>query len=403
MSFPRRGDGKLTLEFDQPIKWDLADAKAAMPPTLRSIDTDVEDDSDRRHVFAFNGTPKVRTFREDRSIVVDVEPCDAKPKPKHGDVRAEQRPKPAPAAAAAVPAIAPPETVPAKEAAAEPPPKAAAAPAPPPRRSWPPKPPRRDAAGDAKSGAEGGRGPPRRQPPSRPPPNAKRPAPNPNAPVVVDAAPVRRRACAPNSRSRSPTPAAVFQPRRHAVAGVRQRRQDRSRRARRRQQPRRSAAPRSTRGADGEAIVRIKLERPRLVSLRGRRPGLGRRPSATPSRCRASRSPSPATSSAKTAPASSSRSTSPRKLHRLTDRDVGDRLLVVTALGPARGFLKGAEFRRVARAAVDPGRGAAAARRRRHAGACRRQDHRSRRPSGLSLSPTRDRPTAQLRQQFRAA
>ena len=34
----------------------------------------------------------------------------------------------------------------------------------------------------------------------------------------------------------------------------------------------------------------------------------------------------------------------PRQLHRLTDPDVGDTLLVVTALGPARGFLKAQDF-----------------------------------------------------------
>src|SRR4029079_9448249 len=34
----------------------------------------------------------------------------------------------------------------------------------------------------------------------------------------------------------------------------------------------------------------------------------------------------------------------PRKLHRITDQQVGDQLLVVTALGPARGFLKEQDF-----------------------------------------------------------
>ena len=34
----------------------------------------------------------------------------------------------------------------------------------------------------------------------------------------------------------------------------------------------------------------------------------------------------------------------PRKLHRISDPDVGDTLLVVTALGPARGFLKAQDF-----------------------------------------------------------
>ena len=80
----RTRDGKLTLDFDQPIKWDLADAKAALPPTLQSIDADVEDDS-TSVTFAFNGAPQVRTFREDRSIVVDVDHDGGKPKQAAGE------------------------------------------------------------------------------------------------------------------------------------------------------------------------------------------------------------------------------------------------------------------------------------------------------------------------------
>ena len=34
----------------------------------------------------------------------------------------------------------------------------------------------------------------------------------------------------------------------------------------------------------------------------------------------------------------------PRKIHYLTDPEVGDRLVVVTGLAPARGFLKGQNF-----------------------------------------------------------
>src|ERR1700690_1540492 len=113
---PESSEGNLTLEFDQPIKWDLAEARAAMPPTLRSIDADVEDDSVAVS-FSFNGAPQVRTFREERSIVVDVGHDGSKPKsmPK---TAAEEGAMPKQAAAA--PAIEPPETVPAKDAAAEP-------------------------------------------------------------------------------------------------------------------------------------------------------------------------------------------------------------------------------------------------------------------------------------------
>ena len=110
---PERADGKLTLDFDQPIKWDLADAQAAPPPTLKSIDADVEDDS-TSVTFAFNGAPQVRTFREDRSIVVDVEHDGGKPKQAAGEgAKPEQEPKQATA-----PAIEPPETVPTKDVAA---------------------------------------------------------------------------------------------------------------------------------------------------------------------------------------------------------------------------------------------------------------------------------------------
>ncbi len=47
---PENADGKLTLDFDQAIKWDLADAKAGLPPTLKSIESDIADDFDDGHV-----------------------------------------------------------------------------------------------------------------------------------------------------------------------------------------------------------------------------------------------------------------------------------------------------------------------------------------------------------------
>ena len=99
-----------------------------------------------------------------------------------------------------------------------------------------------------------------------------------------------------------------------------------------------------TRGTDGAAIVRIKLERPRLVSLQADGPGwivtIGDTVTTRDPAARAS----PATSSAKTAPASSFRSTTRAKSTSSPIPTVGDRLLVVTALGPARGFLKAQDF-----------------------------------------------------------
>jgi tetratricopeptide (TPR) repeat protein len=98
-----------------------------------------------------------------------------------------------------------------------------------------------------------------------------------------------------------------------------------------------------TRGTESEAIVRIRLERPRLASLDTDGPawvlniadtvimptkplgvvrsivGKGRASIAVPF-------------------------DGAQKVHRLVDPDIGDKLLVITALGPARGFLKAQEF-----------------------------------------------------------
>ena len=70
-AMPERGDGKLTINFDQQIKWYLADAKATLPSTLESIEAETDFGS-AAVIFTMNGAPDVRTFREDGSIVVDV-------------------------------------------------------------------------------------------------------------------------------------------------------------------------------------------------------------------------------------------------------------------------------------------------------------------------------------------
>jgi len=127
---PDRHDDQLTLNFDQPIKWDLADVVATLPPTLKSVDANVDYESVAVN-FVLNGTPKVRTFREARSIAVDIGLDGAKPKQAAA----------AGAAAAKTPAIASPATVPAKDNA--PPPQSAdqakRATAPPPTHMPPPK------------------------------------------------------------------------------------------------------------------------------------------------------------------------------------------------------------------------------------------------------------------------
>ncbi len=97
------------------------------------------------------------------------------------------------------------------------------------------------------------------------------------------------------------------------------------------------------RGADGEAIVRIKLERPRLVSLEPDGPGwivtIGDTVTVPSRPLVIARNIVGKNRASIAIPFDN-----PRQIHRLADRDIGDRLLVITALGPARGFLKGQDF-----------------------------------------------------------
>ncbi len=78
----------LTLNFNRAIKRDMADAVAALPPTLKSIDAMGDFDSSAV-TFTFNGSPEVRNIREDRSISVDVGLAGATP-----TVKPAPKPKP---------------------------------------------------------------------------------------------------------------------------------------------------------------------------------------------------------------------------------------------------------------------------------------------------------------------
>ncbi len=49
---PERSDEALTLTFDQPIKWDLGEAKVSLPPTLQSIESVLDYDSDQDQLHA---------------------------------------------------------------------------------------------------------------------------------------------------------------------------------------------------------------------------------------------------------------------------------------------------------------------------------------------------------------
>ena len=66
-----RAKERLTLTFDAPIPFDLADAEAAMPAAVAAINTEVEPDSALVR-FSFLAKVDVRTFRDGNAYVVDI-------------------------------------------------------------------------------------------------------------------------------------------------------------------------------------------------------------------------------------------------------------------------------------------------------------------------------------------
>lgn len=139
---PELSDGKFKVHFNKPAKWDLADVAATLPSTVKSVKPEAEFDS-IGVIYTLNGMPETRSFREEKSFVVDIGlGPDADPQALTRLV---------PGIAATAVQIAPPETVPAKEASREevPPPlkdmpplkdaprQETAEPAPPPARPMP--------------------------------------------------------------------------------------------------------------------------------------------------------------------------------------------------------------------------------------------------------------------------
>lgn len=326
-----RDKDKIALVFDAPLKFDLAEAKAALPPTVASLESEMGPDSTTVR-FSFVGKVDVRTFREDNSYVVDVSPIEAKPgnpaARKPGDLPSLVAVAPDEKGAldgidapATMPAQAmPPQAAPPGHVEAQPKTAPVASPAP--------------VAPGAAEIAE---------PPAKgPPPKAETPAKAAaaNAPVAVE---LRRqegtlRLTFPFI---APTAGAVFRrfdsvwvvfdtsaPIDVTALGVEAGRTIRS-----------VTVSRSGAGQ----VVRIKLEQPRLASVGT--DGL----SWTVTLGDVTLDP--------TAPLAILRNVAgaaraigvipfddPAQLHRLADPDVGDTLLVVTARGPARGFLKTQDF-----------------------------------------------------------
>ena len=352
----RRGDS-FTLTFDRTINWDLADALAAMPPTLRTIKSDSQTAASSVS-FVLKGAPQVHGFRDDKSFVVDISHDDAPPKSAAKPV--EQ------GAGAPVLAITPPDTVPAKEAVTQPqaanadlPPlidvPAPAAAKPPPAKMRVPKaaaPPSAPAPSASKHSAPAPM-PPfaalahnvppppalAAKPAAKPAPAAASavPPPNPAAPVVValhqDSDMLRL-----EFPFALPTPAAAFM--RADVLWLvfdTKAKLDLAALAARARDTIRSVA--QSRGTEGEAILRIRLKRPQLASLASDGPAwllnIGDVVTAPPHPLGVARSLVGRGRANIVIPFDH-----PAALHAIKDPDIGDRLLVITALGPPRGFVR---------------------------------------------------------------
>ncbi|HKS62119.1 MAG TPA: tetratricopeptide repeat protein [Xanthobacteraceae bacterium] len=316
-----RNDDKMTMTFEAPLRFDLADVRAALPSTIAGVDAQSRGDSASVQ-FDFVGKVDIRTFREDNNFIVDVQPI----RPREGAVDPAAQVAALAAAAAKTEPAAPEQPAKPVQAAAAPPAKPAAdlaAPAPaaaePPQSAEKPSPPATVAAREAEDA---------------------KPASDASAPVVAD---VRRHGDALRITFpfAQPTPAAVFR-RADTIwlvfdnagpidigkiaaasgSGIR--------------------AATVTRSNGGQ-VVQLKLERPKLTSA-------GTEGNAwTVIVGDMMLEPTQPLSTVRLVQAGGRASVTipfndPRQLHRLADADVGDTLLVVTALGPARGFLKAQEY-----------------------------------------------------------
>ena len=324
-----RGKDKLSLLFDAPLRIDLADAKASLPPMVESIDATPAGDSVTVS-FTFNGKVDIRSFREDNNYVVDVVAIKAKE------------------SESAAPAFVPPPLAEAAETpSAKPPAEAPEAPAEPPAEQG-----RAALAIERPQAAQAAAAPALAVP--EPPPDTAPAAPV-RSPATFDllapserAAPAGANALTVGRRNEpirltfsfaTPTPAAAFA-RSDAFwlvfddgAAI-----DLSALA---AEPVIRQAAVTTAG-DAQ-IVHLKFDRPRLVSLDGGAT------SWTLDISDAVAEPAQPLTVARIMSTESMASAhialkNPRRLHRLDDPDIGDTLLVVTALAPARGILKTQDF-----------------------------------------------------------
>jgi tetratricopeptide (TPR) repeat protein len=338
------GKDKLTLTFDAPLKLDLADAKVALPAVIGAIDSEFDQDAVVVR-FTFAGKVDVRTFREDLNFVVDITPMDARTE------RPEAAGKPdelsAMAAELAARASVPPPTgieapqMPQAQLPVAPMASPAAEPAPPATA------PAQDARAQEARAQEAAA---KEAPPSATPPAlaaAAEPATPPDDgkgsyDTLINVAFKRQgdnlslffpfaSATPAAVFSRADTLWLVFDTSAAIALGKLE------------GEPSRIIKSASVTRRDDVAVVHIKLERPRLVSAMAEGPAwtvtLGGEVTEPTRPVAISRNIIGAARSSVVVPFDD-----PRRLHRLKDPEAGDELLVVTALGPTRGFVKTQEF-----------------------------------------------------------
>src|SRR3954470_3202670 len=122
-----RSDDKMTMTFEAPLRFDLADVQAALPPMVASVDAQPRSDGASVQ-FDFIGKVDLRTFREDNNFIVDVQPArvrtESEPANDLASLAARISPKrpeaTAPAQPARAAATAPPKPEQAKPAQAAP-------------------------------------------------------------------------------------------------------------------------------------------------------------------------------------------------------------------------------------------------------------------------------------------
>ena len=123
---------KLSLFFNAPLTFDLADAKVAAPPNVASINARIEGDKSVVEAELI-GDVDVHSFREEKSYVIDVafQQTDKAPaaQPKVSDKASEMRAPAAPAAAPLAAAMKPAEAPAKPEAPAKAEPRASVVPA----------------------------------------------------------------------------------------------------------------------------------------------------------------------------------------------------------------------------------------------------------------------------------